>query len=214
LRDASEDATMELYTAGTGNGQRAAIAVNECGVTCKIHVLNLAQGDQKKPDYLKINPTGRIPTLIDPQGPDGKPLTLIQSWAILIYLAEKTGKLRAHNTVARARTFQWVAEGASDMAPTAQNIFFLGSRMPEKVPDSAVKFYEDRLVNLFRAADQQLAVSPYLTGEEVTIADIGIYPIYAGRKALIDGAGLKNVTGWGERVGSRPGVQKGMKLES
>ena len=142
---------MELYTAGTGNGQRAAIAINECGVTCKIHVLNLAQGDQKKPDYLKINPTARIPTLIDPQGPDGKPLTLIQSWAILIYLAEKTGKLRANTPLARARAFQWIAEGASDMAPTAQNIFFLGSRMPEKVPDSAVKFYEDRLVTQFRA---------------------------------------------------------------
>jgi GST-like protein len=205
---------MQLYTAGTGNGQRAAIAVNECGVTCSIHVLNLAQGDQKKPDYLKINPTGRIPTLIDPEGPDEKPLTLYQSWAILIYLAEKTGKLRAHSPLARARTFQWVAEGASDMAPTAQNIFFLGNRMPEKVPDSAIKFYEERLVTQFRAADQQLAHSPYLTGNEITIADIGLYPIYAGRKALIDGAGLKNVAAWGERVGARPPVQKGMKLES
>ena len=205
---------MELYTAGTGNGQRAAIAVNECGVICKIHVLNLAQGDQKQPDYLKINPTGRIPTLIDPQGPDGKPLTLIQSWAILIYLAEKTGKLRANTPLARARTFQWMTEGASDMAPTAQNIFFLGNRMPEKVPDSAIKFYEDRLVTQFRAADQQLAESPYLTGHEITIADIGIYPVYAGRQALIDGAGLKNVVAWGERIGARPTVQKGMKLES
>src|ERR1700730_13891916 len=193
---ASEDPRMELYTAGTGNGQRAAIAVNECGVACKIHVLNLGQGDQKKPDYLKINPTGRIPTLIDPQGPDGKPLTLIQSWAILIYLAEKTGKLRAHNTVARARTFQWMTEGASDMAPTAQNIFFLGNRMPEKVPDSAIKFYEDRLVAQFRAAGPQLASTPYLSGSEVTIADIGLYPIYAGRQPLIDGAGLKNVSAW------------------
>src|SRR5438477_698302 len=67
---------MELYTAGTGNGQRAAIAVNECGVPCKIHVLNLGQGDQKATDYLKINPTARIPTLIDPDGPGGKPLTV------------------------------------------------------------------------------------------------------------------------------------------
>src|SRR5215831_13125548 len=127
---------MELYTAGTGNGQRGAIAVNECDVPCTIHVLNLAQGDQKKPDYLKINPTARIPTLIDPDGPGGQPLTLIQSWAILYYLAEKTG---------------------SDMAPTAQNIFFLGKRMPEKVPQSAIKFYEDRLVTQFCAADDQLA---------------------------------------------------------
>jgi glutathione S-transferase len=86
--------------------------------------------------------------------------------------------------------------------------------MPEKVPDSAIKFYEDRLVTQFRAADQQLAESPYLTGHEITIADIGVYPIYAGRKALIDGPGLKNITAWGERVGARPAVQKGMKLEA
>src|SRR5438874_12090220 len=83
---------MELYTAATGNGQRAAIAVNECGVSCKIHVLNLGQGDQKAADYLKINPTARIPTLIDPEGPGGKPLTVTQSWAILMYLCEKAGK--------------------------------------------------------------------------------------------------------------------------
>jgi GST-like protein len=204
---------MELYTAGTGNGQRAAIAVNECGVPCTIHVLNLAQGDQKKPDYLKLNPTARIPTLVDENGPGGKPLTLIQSWAILFYLAEKTGKLLPADPVARARSLQWLAEGASDLAPTNQNIFFLGSRMPEKVPDSAIKFYEDRFVNLFRAADDQLAKTPYLTGNEITVADIGIYPIYAGRKALPDNAGLNHLKAWGERVGARPGVQKGMKLE-
>jgi GST-like protein len=205
---------MELYTAGTGNGQRGAIAVNECGAACQIHVLNLGQGDQRAADYLKLNPTARIPTLVDPDGPGGKPLILIQSWAILSYLAEKTGKFIPSDPVARARTAQWFAEGASDMAPTAQNIFFLGNRMPEPVPASAVKFYEDRLVTQFRTADNQLATSPYLTGNDITIADLGIYPIYAGRKALIDGAGLKNVTAWGERIAARPGVQKGMRLES
>src|SRR5213596_3170268 len=140
---------MELYTAGTGNGQRGAIAVNECGVDCRIHVLNLGQQDQKAADYLKLNPTGRIPTLIDPDGPGGKPLTLIQSWAILYYLAEKTGKLIPSDPEARARTYQWLGEAASDMAPTAQNIFFLGNRMPETVPQSAIEFYEDRLVTQF-----------------------------------------------------------------
>jgi GST-like protein len=178
-----------------------------------MHVLNLAQGDQKKPDYLKINPTARIPTLIDPDGPGGQPLTLIQSWAILYYLAEKTGKLIPSDPTARARTYQWLGEAASDMAPTAQNIFFLGNRMPEKVPPSVIKFYEDRLVTQFRTADDQLAHTPYLAGSEITAADLGLYPIYAGRKALIDGAGLRNVAAWGERVGARPGVQKGMKLE-
>ena len=148
---------MELYTAGPGNGQRAAIAVNECGVPCKIHVLNLGQGDQKAADYLKINPTGRIPTLIDPEGPGGKPLTVTQSWAILMYLCEKTGKFLPADPVARVRVFQWMAEGAADYASVNQTIFFLGARMPEKVPDSAIKFYEDRFVNLWRFAEEQLA---------------------------------------------------------
>jgi len=177
---------MELYTAGTGNGQRAAIAVNECGVPCKIHVLNLGQGDQKAADYLKINPTARIPTLIDPGGPGGKPLTVTQSWAILMYLCEKTGKFLPADPVARVRMFQWMAEGAADYAPTNQNIFFLGNRMPEKVPDSAIKFYEDRFVNLWRFADEQLAKTRYLAGDEITAADLAVYPIYAGRKALPD----------------------------
>ena len=86
--------------------------------------------------------------------------------------------------------------------------------MPEKVPQSAIKFYEDRLVTQFHAADDQLARSHYLTGNEISVADLGLYPIYAGRKALIDSAGLRNVTAWGERIGGRPGIQKGMKLES
>jgi len=115
---------MELYTAGTGNGQRAAIAVNECGVACQIHVLNLGQGDQKAADYLKINPTGRIPTLIDPEGPGGKPLTVTQSWAILMYLCEKTDKFLPVDPAARIQMFQWMAEGAADYASVNQTIFF------------------------------------------------------------------------------------------
>src|SRR5207237_657466 len=101
IAEAAAMASMTLYTAGTGNGQRAAIAVNECDVPCTIHVLNLGQGDQKKPDYLKLNPTGRIPTLIDPDGPGGKPLTVTQSWAVLFYLCEKTGKFLPQDPAAR-----------------------------------------------------------------------------------------------------------------
>ena len=153
---------MELYTAGTGNGQRAAIAVNECGVSCKIHVLNLGQGDQKAADYLKINPTARIPTLIDPEGPGGKPLTVTQSWAILMYLCEKTGKFLPADPVARVRMFQWMAEGAADYASVNQTIFFLGARMPEKVPDFGDQVLRGSLrqsVALCRRAACQDAIS-------------------------------------------------------
>jgi GST-like protein len=91
---------------------------------------------------------------------------------------------------------------------------FLSNRMPEKVPDSTIKFYEDRLRRLFGAADTQLANSPYLAGNEVTLADLAIYTVYAARKALLDAAGLKHLTAWGERLAQRPGAQKGMKLEN
>jgi glutathione S-transferase len=85
--------------------------------------------------------------------------------------------------------------------------------MPEKVPDSAIKFYEDRFVNLWRFADEQLAKTQYLVGNEITAADLALYPIHAGRKALPGNAGLKNLQAWGDRGGARAGVQKGMKLE-
>jgi GSH-dependent disulfide-bond oxidoreductase len=205
---------IELYTAGTFNGQRAAIAVNECGLSCRMRPLNLMSGEHQTPEYRKLNPSARIPTLIDPDGPGGTPLTLSQSWAILFYLAEKTGKLIPRDALARVRMMQWLMEGASDMGPTATNIFFLGNRMPEKVPDSTIKFYENRLVDLFRLADTQLASTPYLAGSELSLADLAIYPIYARQKAIIDAAGLKNVAIWAESLAQRPSVQKGMKLEN
>ena len=165
---------MELCTAGTGNGQRAAIAVNECGVSCKIHVLNLGQGDQKAAGYLKINPTARIPTLIDPEGPRENSLTVTQSWAILLYLCSKTGKFLPADPVARVRMFQSIAKGWTNYASVNQTIFYLGARMPEKVPGSAIKFYEDRFVNLWRFADEQLAKTQYLAGDEITAADLAV----------------------------------------
>src|SRR5207245_5234640 len=134
------------------------------------------------------------------KGPDGKPLILTQSWAILFYLAEKSGSLIPRDPLARLRMMQWLMEGASDLAPTNTNINFLSNRMPEKAPDSTIKFYEDRLTYLFRAADAQLASTPYLAGNELTLADLVIYTIYAARRSLLDASGLKNVIAWGDRI--------------
>jgi glutathione S-transferase len=104
---------------------------------------------------------------------------LTQSWAILFYLAEKSGKLVPRDPLARIRMMQWLMEGASDLGPTNTNTNFLSNRMPEKVPDSAIKFYEDRLIYLFDAANAQLTSTPYLAGNEITLADLAIYTIYA-----------------------------------
>jgi glutathione S-transferase len=107
-----------------------------------------------------------------------------------------------------------VGRGGQRHGADHADIFSSAAGYLRRCRKSAIKFYEDRLVTQFQAADAQLTGTPYLTGSEITVADLGPYPIYAGRKALIDGAGLKNVTAWGERVGARPSVQKGMKLES
>src|SRR5262249_56476783 len=97
-----------------------------------------------------------------------KPLTVTQSWAVLMYLCEKTGKFIPSDPVARVRMFQWMAEGAADYASVNQTIFFLGARMPEQVPQSAVKFYEDRFVNLWRFSAAQVAPTAYLPRGGIT----------------------------------------------
>jgi len=206
---------IELHTAGTANGQRSAIAVNECGVACRIHVLDLTKGDQHTPEFRKLNPRGRIPVLIDPQGPGGRELVLTQSWAILLHLAERAGRFIPTDPLARVRMYEWLMEGASDIAPTNSNIYFLGNRMPEKVPGSTIAFYENRLQDMFRTAAERLEDGPYLAGDEITVADLGLYPVYMARKALIDaGAGVTGgLQTWAERIGARPGVQKGMRLQ-
>src|SRR5207237_9821673 len=119
-----------------------------------------AQSGPRRPEGRRLfedQPDCAHPDLDRSRGPGGKPLTVTQSWAILMYLCEKTGKYLPADPVARVRMFQWMADGGADSAPTNQNIFFLGARMPEKVPDSVIKFYEDRFVNLWRFADEQLA---------------------------------------------------------
>ena len=122
---------LRLYYAPGTCALAPHIALEETGADYETERLNFKTEEQKKPDYLKINPTARIPTLIDPEGPGGKPLTVTQSWAILMYLCEKTGKFLPADPAARVRMFQWMAEGAADYASVNQTIFFLGARMPE-----------------------------------------------------------------------------------
>ena len=179
---------MELYTAGTGNGQRAAIAVNECGVSCKIHVLNLGQGDQKAADYLKINPTARIPTLIDPGGA----LTVTQSWAILTYLCEKTGKFLPADPVARVRMSQLPhldAEiGAAHEGATVANLDVGGGRLQYLAGDRLQALAQRRYRSLVIAAgDHQRAAGESAPAVGAAVGVAGDDPDLFGRDADLVG---------------------------
>lgn len=200
---------IDLYTAGTGNGKRASVMLEECGLAYAVHKIEL--GKPKPPDFLKINPAGTIPVIVDPDGPGGQPLVLGQSGAIALYLAEKTGKFLPKDPVQRAVVYQWFLHAMSDTAPTGGVLFQLMNEVADK-PASAITHFETRLANFFRGADRRLAEAEYLAGE-LSIADFALYTAVAPRQALIDKfGGLENLKRWMATLAARPGVSRGMKV--
>jgi GST-like protein len=200
---------IDLYMWGTANGLRAAVALAECGLEHKVHKVDLTKGEQKKPEFLKMNPLGAIPVLVDHDGPNGKPLTICQSGAIVIYACEKAGKFIPTNRARRAMAGQWFVAAASDIAGTSSSVFFSETQVPEKSPANA-DFFKTRLVNYFRNVDGHLANHKFLA-DEISFADLMLYPNYSARKPLLETVGaMPNLKRWGDAMAARPGVHKGM----
>jgi GST-like protein len=202
---------IDFYTAGTGNGHRAAIALEESGLAYRTHKLNLAAGDARKPEYVAINPAAAIPAIVDQDGPGGKPLTMAQSGAIALYLAEKSGKLLPKDPARKAAALHWFMFACTDAAVTSGAIFQLANNAPEKSPAN-VAFLEQRLLGFFGVFDRRLAGREYLA-DEFSIADIALFPIVNLRKPAVEKAGnMPNLLAWLARVGARPAVAKGMTV--
>ena len=199
---------IKLYTAGTGNGRRASVMLEECGLPYTTHKLDLAKGEQRTPDFLKINPAGTIPAIVDDSS--GKPTPLAQSGAILLYLAEKTGKFLPKDPAKKARALQWFMQVATDIAPASSTIFYMTQKAPDKTPGNQ-QFVEGRFIDMMKTCDGQLAKSKYLAGDEVTVADLALIPVVDGRKELMAKTpGLDNVKRWAAEMLARPGVKKGL----
>ena len=202
---------IDFYTAGTSNGHRAAIALEESGLPYRAHKLNLMAGDQKKPEYLAINPAGAIPAIVDHEGPGGKPLALAQSGAIALYLAEKSGRMLPQDPARKAAALNWLMHACTDCAVTGGALFQLNSAAPEKSPAN-IAFFEQRLVNLVGVCEPRLAGREYLA-DEFSVADIALYPIVNQRRAAFEHAGkFPHLLAWLARVGARPAVAKGMQV--
>ena len=200
---------IDLYLWGTSNGLRASLALAASGLDHRIHKVDLTKGEQKKPELLALNPAGQIPVMVDSEGPNGARLVLSQSSAILLYAAEKSGKFLPNDGVRRAAAWQWFMMGNSDLAGISATLFLLENLTPEKSPKN-VDFFKDRLLKFFSLLDQRLAGREFVA-DELSIADLMLYPLYATRKPLIDAAGgFANLHRWGAMMASRPSVQKGM----
>ena len=201
---------IELHTANTSNGQRAAIILEECGLSYRVHKYDLMKGEHKNPEFAAIAPAGSIPVIVDSDGPGGMPLTLAQSCAILLYACEKTGKFMPRNFANRALAWQWLMQAATDVSPASANIFVNMMLLPEK-SEANGRFFQERALKSFGDCDRQLADRDYLAGE-ISVADFALYPVYAVRKKIIDEAGtLHHLARWGDRMAARPGVQKGLQ---
>ena len=198
---------MELYTAGTGNGQRGAIAVNECDVPCTMHVLNLAQGDQKKPDYLKLNPNGSVPTLVDGD------LVLWESAAICQYLADKFPDKRLAPPVGppeRGKYYQWIHYAMSGLEPAAVTIFLHTIQRPEadRVP-ALVNEAKQQLGAAIKVVDGALTGREWMLGSQFTAADVMVGSTLAWCQMMgMLGDGSPNATAYLGRCAARPAFQR------
>ena len=201
---------IDLYAAGTSNGMRAKIMLDECGVPYKLHPIDLMKGDQKSPEFLARNPWGQIPVIVDNDGPGGKPVTLSQSVGIMIYLAEKTGKFIPKDAAKRAAFWQALMNATSDMGPTLGSIFTIARAKEPHKPSQLL--FEDRWKGYMKAWDDTLAKQKYCAGDEVTIADFALYAVIGRAKQVVPALieGYANIARWADEIGARPGVKKGM----
>jgi GST-like protein len=201
---------IDLYTWQTSNGQRATIMLDECGFPYRVHKVDLSKNEQQSPEFLKVNPAGQIPAIVDPDGPGGRPLTLSQSAAIALYLAEKSGRFIPSDPQRRVLALQWFMFALADMAPSSANLFLLGALAPEKSPAN-LEWLSTRMFRLFRLADARLEGREWLA-DELSIADFALFPVVAVRKPQLDAAGgLANLQRWRAAIAERPAVAKAMK---
>ena len=206
---------IDFYTAGTHNGYRANIALAESGLQYRVHkvVLSAPLADRGG-DFLSATPLGRIPAIIDPDGPGatpGHPTTVSQSGAVMIYVANKSGKLWPRGDADKIVALQWLMHACTDAAPwnAVMNQMSMGM-FPEK-SDANIAFAKDkRLMRWLGEADARLGYSAYLAGSEISLPDFALYPIVNQRKAWVEEAGMKNLLRWWATLSVRPGVQKGM----
>jgi len=199
---------IDLYAAGTSNGMRARIALEECGLPYTCHPIALDKGEHKTAAFLAMNPNGQIPVIVDRDGPGGKPLTLSQSTAILIYCAEKSGKFMPQNGMARAAMLQALMNASTDVTPIFGAYFALVRSKDPHAP--SVQVFKDRLRGLFKVWDDQLGARKYCAGGEVTIADFSLYAGYARMMAMAPDIleGFANVARWGQDMAARPAIQR------
>ncbi|MGP1398034.1 MAG: glutathione binding-like protein [Inquilinaceae bacterium] len=203
---------IDLYTWPTPNGFKVSILLEEVGLPYTVHAIDIGAGDQFKPDFLRISPNNKMPAIVDQEGPGGKPYSLFESGAILMYLAEKTGKFWPQTHPEKYDTIQWLMFQMGGVGPMLGQAHHFRAYAPEKIP-YAIDRYTKEAGRLYRVIDKRLGESEYLAGETYTIADIATFPwtrsIERQGHAAEDYPNFKR---WFDIIAARPAVQRGLQV--
>ena len=210
---------LQLYSLPTPNGVKVSIALEEIGLPYEVHLVDFGKNDQKTPEFLSLNPNGKIPAILDPNGPDGKPLGLFESGAILLYLSDKTGKLMPAGAGRRYETIQWVFFQMAFIGPMFGQVGyfhkFAGREIADKRP---LERYRAEAKRLLAVLEGRLDGRQWIMGEDYTIADISMFGWvrnlidFYGARDLVDFDALQHVPAWLERGLARPAVQRGLTI--
>jgi len=204
---------IDLYTWGTPNGRKVSVMLEELGLPYNTHKVDISKGEQHKPEFLKISPNNRIPAIVDSDGPGGKPISVFESGAILIYLAEKAkSKLLPKDPRRRMETLEWLMWQMGGVGPMFGQAHHFMFNPPEDVPYGK-KRYHDEAKRLYKVMNARLGKAKYLAGDDYTIADIATYPwVQRHPRHQVDLNDYPNVKRWYDQIAKRPAVEKGMQV--
>ena len=203
---------IEVYSWATPNGHKVHIMLEECGLSYRVVPVDIGAGDQFKPEFLAISPNNKIPAIVDPDGPDGRPISLFESGAILLYLASKTGRFLPTDTRGRFTTLEWLMFQMGGVGPMLGQAHHFRIYAPEKI-DYAVNRYTNEAKRLYGVMNKRLAQSKYIAGPDYTIADIAIFPwLRSWKNQGIAWDDYPHLKGWFDEIAARPAVLRGVDV--
>lgn len=203
---------IDLYTWPTPNGHKVHIMLEETGLAYNVIPINIGAGDQFKPDFLKISPNNKMPAMVDPEGPKGRPYSLFESGAILIYLANKTGKFFSEDPEVRYTTLQWLMFQMGGIGPLLGQAHHFRMYAPEKI-EYAINRYTNEAKRLYGVLDRRLGEAKFLAGDEYSIADIATFPwLRSHENQGVDLNDYPHVKAWFDKIAARPAVQRGVQV--
>jgi GST-like protein len=205
--------TIQLYTWNTPNGRKISVALEEMGLPYTVHPVNLGKGEQRAPDFLKLSPNGRIPAIVDPDGPGGGPLSVFESGAILLYLGEKTGKFLPADLRKRIPVLEWLMWQVGGFGPMPGQVHHFIALTDERDRAYGLKRYSEETRRLYGVLDRRLADRDFVA-DEISVADFAILGwAWRHERHQVSFDDFPHVGRWYERLMARPGVKKGFEVK-